>query len=87
MGILIDTFVVRTITVPALAAMIGRANWWPAKTLAKAPTKTFAKTKQATGSPAAAQVRPVCTCMHVCDGPTLRAEPALAASSLRAGRR
>jgi RND superfamily putative drug exporter len=31
MGILIDTFVVRTITVPALAAMIGKANWWPAK--------------------------------------------------------
>ncbi|MCV6984523.1 RND family transporter [Mycobacterium shinjukuense] len=28
-GLLIDTFVVRTITVPALAAMIGRANWWP----------------------------------------------------------
>lgn len=31
MGLLIDTFVVRTITVPALAAMLGRANWWPAK--------------------------------------------------------
>jgi len=29
MGILIDTFVVRTITVPALAAMIGQKNWWP----------------------------------------------------------
>jgi hypothetical protein len=28
---------VRTITVPALAAMIGRANWWPSKpTAAKA---------------------------------------------------
>jgi putative drug exporter of the RND superfamily len=36
-GLLIDTFVVRTITVPALAAMIGRANWWPSKaTAAKA---------------------------------------------------
>ncbi|MDT5242023.1 MAG: putative drug exporter of the superfamily, partial [Mycobacterium sp.] len=30
-GLLIDTFVVRTITVPALAAMIGRANWWPSE--------------------------------------------------------
>ena len=29
MGILIDTFLVRTITVPALAAMIGQKNWWP----------------------------------------------------------
>jgi RND superfamily putative drug exporter len=31
-GLLVDTFVVRTITVPALAAMIGRANWWPSTT-------------------------------------------------------
>lgn len=31
MGILIDTFVVRTVTVPALAAMLGGANWWPSK--------------------------------------------------------
>jgi RND superfamily putative drug exporter len=28
-GLLLDTFVVRTITVPALAVLIGRANWWP----------------------------------------------------------
>lgn len=28
-GLLIDTFVVRTVTVPALAAIIDRANWWP----------------------------------------------------------
>jgi RND superfamily putative drug exporter len=38
MGLLIDTFVVRTIAVPALAAMIGRANWWPSK-----PTATGAE--------------------------------------------
>jgi RND superfamily putative drug exporter len=35
-GLLIDTFVVRTITVPALAALIGRANWWPSKSAARA---------------------------------------------------
>lgn len=28
-GILLDTFLVRTITVPAVAALVGRANWWP----------------------------------------------------------
>jgi putative drug exporter of the RND superfamily len=28
-GILIDTFLVRTITVPAVASMIGQKNWWP----------------------------------------------------------
>lgn len=30
-GILLDTFVVRTITVPAIAALIGPANWWPSR--------------------------------------------------------
>lgn len=30
-GILIDTFVVRTITVPAIAALLGPASWWPAR--------------------------------------------------------
>jgi RND superfamily putative drug exporter len=30
-GILVDTFVVRTITVPAIAALLGRSSWWPAR--------------------------------------------------------
>jgi len=41
MGILIDTFLVRTITVPALAAMIGQKNWWPS-TLGKSPVEVDA---------------------------------------------
>ena len=28
-GIVLDTFLVRTVTVPALTTLIGRANWWP----------------------------------------------------------
>jgi RND superfamily putative drug exporter len=28
-GILLDTFLVRTITVPAVATLVGRASWWP----------------------------------------------------------
>ncbi|MCV7260345.1 MMPL/RND family transporter [Mycobacterium shimoidei] len=30
-GLLLDTFLVRTITVPATAVLIGDANWWPAR--------------------------------------------------------
>lgn len=33
-GLLLDTFVVRTVTVPALAALIGRVNWWPSGAVA-----------------------------------------------------
>ena len=37
-GILLDTFVVRTITVPAIAALVGRANWWPSRVGRREPT-------------------------------------------------
>jgi RND superfamily putative drug exporter len=40
-GILIDTFLVRTITVPALASMIGQKNWWPSR-LGKSPAQVHA---------------------------------------------
>ncbi|MGV0634692.1 RND family transporter [Mycolicibacillus trivialis] len=30
-GLLLDTFVVRTLTVPAIAATLGTASWWPSK--------------------------------------------------------
>jgi putative drug exporter of the RND superfamily len=31
LGILIDTFVVRSLLVPAIATLVGRANWWPSR--------------------------------------------------------
>ncbi|WP_284235878.1 MMPL/RND family transporter [Mycobacterium antarcticum] len=31
-GLLLDTFLVRTITVPAVAVLLGDRNWWPSKT-------------------------------------------------------
>jgi RND superfamily putative drug exporter len=38
-GILVDTFVVRTITVPAIAALLGRAGWWPARPWLRSPVQ------------------------------------------------
>lgn len=32
-GLLLDTFLVRTVTVPAMAVLVGRANWWPSRRL------------------------------------------------------
>lgn len=32
-GLLIDTFIVRTIVVPAIATLLGSASWWPQKAL------------------------------------------------------
>lgn len=39
-GLLLDTFLVRTITVPSLAVLVGNANWWPARRFAtRRPTR------------------------------------------------
>jgi RND superfamily putative drug exporter len=46
-GILLDTFVVRTITVPAIATLVGRANWWPSRPGGSQPPS------RSTGEPAA----------------------------------
>ena len=38
-GILLDTFLVRTVTVPATAVLVGKANWWPSKWQPPVPVK------------------------------------------------
>jgi RND superfamily putative drug exporter len=36
-GVLMDTFLVRTILVPSLVAILGRWNWWPSRLFHEAP--------------------------------------------------
>jgi putative drug exporter of the RND superfamily len=47
-GILMDTFVVRTLLVPATATLLGRWNWWPARTSRQSADRP-------TGTPAPAE--------------------------------
>jgi putative drug exporter of the RND superfamily len=39
-GILMDTFVVRTVLVPATVTLLGRWNWWPSRLSRTTPTET-----------------------------------------------
>jgi putative drug exporter of the RND superfamily len=36
-GLLLDTFLVRIVTVPAIAVLVGKANWWPSPPPPRAP--------------------------------------------------
>jgi RND superfamily putative drug exporter len=49
-GILLDTFLVRTITVPAIAVLVGRANWWPSQWLPESLAKRI-RTSPSAGGP------------------------------------
>ncbi len=44
-GILLDTFLVRTVTVPAIAVLVGRMNWWPSRWQPELPTPGRRKAK------------------------------------------
>jgi putative drug exporter of the RND superfamily len=73
MGILIDTFVVRTVTVPALAALVGNANWWPAKRKVAPRARKTAGEQTQTRIDSPATVR-LCVCSARVSSPGL--EPA-----------
>ncbi len=42
LGVLLDTFLVRTLMVPAIVVLCRRYNWWPSKLARRAPTATAA---------------------------------------------
>jgi RND superfamily putative drug exporter len=71
MGILIDTFVVRTITVPAMAALIGKANWWPSRPKATPRAAKNAGEQTRTRTESGASVR-LCVCSARLPAPSLR---------------
>jgi RND superfamily putative drug exporter len=41
-GILMDTFLIRTLLIPALVVLVGRWNWWPSRLSASSPSKAAA---------------------------------------------
>jgi len=49
-GLLLDTFIVRTLTVPAMAVLVGDKNWWPSKP----PRVKYEQAKRAARAAAAA---------------------------------
>ncbi|MGC2652400.1 MAG: RND family transporter, partial [Mycobacterium sp.] len=51
-GILLDTFLVRTITVPAVATLLGQANWWPSKLTPRNPGGSRSKWRKTSRRPA-----------------------------------
>lgn len=57
-GILLDTFVVRTVTVPAIATLVGNANWWPSRPKPAPPAprqRHYAAQLATVGAPAGAE--------------------------------
>jgi putative drug exporter of the RND superfamily len=59
LGILMDTFLVRTLLVPSAAVLIGRWNWWPSRLCRMCPTVTPAETATAAAAPPAASATPL----------------------------
>jgi RND superfamily putative drug exporter len=51
-GVLLDTFLVRTVTVPAMATLVGRANWWPSRLSGQRSLRTRGAVEPSSQAPA-----------------------------------
>jgi RND superfamily putative drug exporter len=51
LGVLMDTFLVRTLLVPSVAVLIGRWNWWPSRLCRLQPAAVRAAAPAAPPSP------------------------------------
>ena len=58
MGILLDTFVVRTLLVPSTAVLLGRVNWWPSALWRRQPTEQPSEPPESASLPDLTQLRP-----------------------------
>ncbi len=63
-GILLDTFVVRTVLVPATVQLLGRWNWWPSAMGRRDPGAVAEALPGTTASPSATNAFPCegCAC-------------------------
>ena len=82
-GILLDTFVVRTITVPAMAVLAGQTNWWPYERLRSFAwrPRRIAKRRHATSGASSGTEQVSVTLPSTVTEPHL-ADPALAPMSV-----
>jgi putative drug exporter of the RND superfamily len=66
-GLLLDTFLVRTLTVPALAVLAGKGNWWPSKWRPSKQRERARVDRDATGRVTAAAASKKATAAHPSD--------------------
>jgi hypothetical protein len=58
-GLLLDALLVRTISVPAMASLVGQANWWPSRL-----DQPCSPPRRAAGTDVPGGMNDICTCVE-----------------------